>query len=456
MRELFDTEVSCGFPLSVRQASATILWIVFFVSGSGDPDMPVSSTWLSALRVAAALVAVSMVGASLLPAEEPVEDPAAANADQLRRWIIDLSSEDFLKRREAAAQLAAQGRHAIEAVLEAARSEDRETASRCIDVLERMQKSDDEATRTEVAAALSALAESDDAALAQQARGLIEEPADVDDLQAANPAFRMPVRIQMLQRAAIPFDANGERRVEAREGDRRIEIIESNGGKIVVRTTRAGDDGDETSEVEAGSSAELKEKDAEAYLLYRKHVLQGGGPVVLNAQALAMGAVNQQVVVTNVDGERKIRVMDGATEIQIEDKDGKDIRMKVTREVNGQPMSTEYEADDLDDLKANHPDAAELYEKYGKAAPAFQIQALLNVAPGPGPRAAIGAGVPAAQDGTVNDRIEEALDSLEEVREQVQQLKAQEHADKDALEKLVQKLDEAEQRLFEAQSQLEE
>jgi hypothetical protein len=407
--------------------------------------------------VAAALVVVCSVNAAVLPAEEPVEDSAAiADNDQLRRWIIDLSSENFLKRRDAAAQLAAQGRHAIDAVLEAARSEDRETASRCIDVLERMQKSDDEVTRQAAAAALSALAESDDAALAQQARGLIEEPADVEDIQAASPAFRMPVRIQMMQRAAIPFDANGERRVEAEEGDRKIEIIESNGGKIVVRTTRRGDNGDETSEVEAGSTAELKQKDAEAYLLYRKHMLQGGGPVLLNAQALAMGAVNQQVVVTNVNGARKIRVMDGATEIEIEDKDGKDIRMQVTREVNGQPMSTQYEADDLDDLIANHPDAAELYEKYGKAAPAFQIQALLNVAPGPGPRAAIGAGVPAAQDGTVNDRIEEALDSLAEVREQVQQLKAQENADKDALEKLVQKLDEAEQRLFEAQSQLEE
>ena len=419
--------------------------------------MPVSMTWPSARRVAAALVVVCSVNAAVLPAEEPVEDSAAiADNDQLRRWIIDLSSENFLKRRDAAAQLAAEGRHAIDAVLEAARSEDRETASRCIDVLERMQKSDDEVTRQAAAAALSALAESDDAALAQQARGLIEEPADVEDIQAASPAFRMPVRIQMMQRAAIPFDANGERRVEAEEGDRKIEIIESNGGKIVVRTTRRGDNGDETSEVEAGSTAELKQKDAEAYLLYRKHMLQGGGPVLLNAQALAMGAVNQQVVVTNVNGARKIRVMDGATEIEIEDKDGKDIRMQVTREVNGQPMSTQYEADDLDDLIANHPVAAELYEKYGKAAPAFQIQALLNVAPGPGPRAAIGAGVPAAQDGTVNDRIEEALDSLAEVREQVQQLKAQENADKDALEKLVQKLDEAEQRLFEAQSQLEE
>ena len=407
-------------------------------------------------------VPVSTAMADEPTANEPATiEPAAraaasADAEQIERWIIDLSSENFLKRREAASRLAAEGRNAIAAVAEAARSGDRETALRCIDVLERIQSSDDEATRSDAAAALSQLAESDDAALAQQARGIVEEPADVDDIQSAVPGCRgMPVRIQLMQRQAIPFDANGERRVEAQEGDRKVEIVESKEGKVVVRTTRHGAEGDEGTVVEADNAAELKQKDAEAYLLYRKHMLQGGGPVLLNAQALAMGAVNQQVVVTNVNGERKIRVIDGDTQIEIQDKDGKDIRMKVTREVNGQPNATDYEADDFDELKANHPDAAELYEKYGKAAPAFQIQALLNAVPGP--RAAIGAGVPAENpENTVNKRIEEALDSLAEVREQVQQLKAQENADKDALEKLVQKLDEAEQRLFEAQSQLEE
>jgi hypothetical protein len=406
------------------------------------------------------IVATCALDGSVLRAEEPPSGtpaPAApANADQIERWVLELSSESFVTRRQAASQLAAQGRDAIAAVAEAARTSDRETALRCIAVLERIQASDDEATRSEAAAALSQLAESEESALAQQARGLVEEPADVEDIQSAVPGFRgMPVQIQIMQRAAVEFDANGERRVETQEGDRKVEIVETKGGKIVVRTTLQGDNGDETTEVEAANAAELKEKDAEAYLLYRKHLLQGGGPVLLNAQALAMGAVNQQVVVTNVNGERKIRVTEGATQIEIQDKEGQDIRMKVTREVNGQPMSTEYEADDLDDLKANHPDAAELYEKYGKAAPAFQIQALFNLAPGPRP--AIGAGVPAANpEATVNTRIEEALDSLAEAREQVQQLKAQEHADKDALEKLVQKLDEAEQRLFEAQSQLEE
>lgn len=421
--------------------------------------MTASESWLRRLSLVAALLIACPQGGFVAHADEPQSNtPASADADQMQRWLIELSSENFVARRKAASSLAAEGRAAISVVAQAARTGDRETALRCIDVLERIRDSGDEATQSDATAALSQLAESDDPALAEQARGLVEEPASVEDIQAAAPGFRgMPVQIQVMQREAVEFDASGERRVETQEGDRQVEIVESKEGRIVVRTARHGDNGEETTEIEAADASELKQKDTEAYLLYRKHLLQGGGPVLLKAQALAVGAANQQVVVTNINGERKIRAIEGDTQIEIRDKEGKDIRMKVTRVVNGQPMSTEYEAEDLEKLKANHPDAAELYEEYGKAAPAFQIQALLNVAPGPGPRAAIGRGEPAANPGsTANARIEEALDTLAEVREQVQQLKAQENADKDALEKLVQKLDEAEQRLFEAQSQLEE
>lgn len=397
--------------------------------------------------------------ASLLAVNVQADEPTAAqpNDDQIRRWVHNLSSESFTTRRDAVTNLAAQGRHAVPAVAEAARSGDRETALRCIEVLSRLRDSDDEATQSDASAALSQLTESEDDAVAQQARGLVEEPADVKDIQAANPVFRaMPVRIQLVQNAAVPFDENGERRVETEEDGKSIEIVESRDGEIVVRVTKTTADGEQTTEVVAASAADLKQKDAESFLLYRKHLLQGGGPVMLNAQALAVGAVNQQVVVTNVNGERRIRAVDGDTQVEIEDKDGKDIRVKVTRTLNGKPMSTEYEAEDLEELKANHPAAAELYEKYGKAAPAFQIQAMLNIAPGPAPQAAIGGGVPQPENVTAGDRIEEALDSLAEVRAQLQELKAQQNADQDALEKLVQKLDEAEQRLFEAQSQLED
>ena len=396
---------------------------------------------------------------ALFAARAFADEPGAPQAtdDQIRRWVHNLSSENFAARREAVTSLAAQGRHAVQPVADAARSGDRETALRCIEILSRLRDSDDEATQSDASAALSQLTESEDDAVAQQARGLVEEPADVKDIQAANPVFRaMPVRIQMLQQAALPFDENGERRIETEEDGKSVEIVESRNGKVIVRVTKQTADGEQTTEVVAENAADLRQKDAESFLLYRKHLLQGGGPVVLNAQALAFGAVNQQVVVTNVNGERKIRAVDGDTQVEIEDKDGKDIRVKVTRTLNGKPMSTEYEADDLEELKANHPAAAELYEKYGKAAPAFQIQAMLNVAPAPPPRAAIGGGEAAAEGGKAGDRIDAALDSLSEVKAQLQELKAQPNADKDALEKLVQKLDEAEQRLVEARSELEE
>lgn len=421
--------------------------------------MPPPGTCRRLLLIAAAVLTVAGWSGSLVRADEPSSNAEApASADQLQRWLIELSSGNFAARRNAASSLVAQGRGAIDAVAEAARSGDRETTLRCIDVLERIQASDDDAAREEAAAALSQLAQSDDAALAEQARGLVEEPADFEEIQGATPGFRgMPVQIQVMQLAPIQFDDKGERRTEVQEGDRRIEIVESRSGRIVVRTTRPGVNGEKTTEVEAANAAELKANDAEAYLLYRKHLLLGGGAVMLNALPLAPGAANQQVVVTNINGARKVRVVEEDVQVEIQDRDGRDIRIKVTREANGQPISTDYEADDLEELKANHPEAAELYEKYGKGAPAFPIPAVLNVPPGPGPRAAIGQGVPAANPAsTANTRIDEALDTLAEVREQVQQLKAHENADTEALEKLVQKLDQAEQRLFEAQSQLED
>lgn len=403
-----------------------------------------------------AIVAACTILTAVTKADEPPAAPASE--DQIARWIHELSSESFAARRAAGHQLTVQGLSSVPALVEAAGSADRETSQRCIDILSRLKESDDEATRAGAVEALAALSESRDAAVSERARGFVEEPVEVADIPAGAPLFRKrPVQLRLIQRGAVAFDVNGERHVETVDGDRRIEIREQRGGEIVVRTTRTGADGDQTTEVAAANATELGQTDPEAFLLYRRHLLQGGGPLILQAQPLGQGAVHQQVIVTEIDGERRIRVMEGERRIEIRDRAGTDIRVTVTREVNGEPQTSEYSAEGLEELRANHPEGAALYEKYAKGGEEQpRLPANGNVLPGPAPRGAFGGGTVASEISPAADRIEAALQTLTEIRTRLQQLKAREHADQNAVDDLVQKLDEAEQRLFEAESQLED
>ena len=65
----------------------------------------------------------------------------------------------------------------------------------------------------------------------------------------------------------------------------------------------------------------------------------------------------------NANGQRQIQVNNGDEKIPITDANGKDIRLKHTRIVDGKSKTDEYKGADLEDLKKNHPDAAKLYEK---------------------------------------------------------------------------------------------
>jgi hypothetical protein len=190
--------------------------------------------------------------------------------------------------------------------------------------------------------------------------------------------------------------------------------------------------------------------------LQQPNVAVQGFPVQIqivqgNAQAFGLGGGNQrQIAVTNVNGQRTVKAVENGKTVEITDRDGKDIAMKVVEEVDGQKKTTEYKAADLDELKNKHTDAAKLYEQYTQQAPGIQLQAVFNAGPG------LALPVP-GKDGRVQAHrsIERALDELQQVRKQLEQLRAKDDADKDTLDQLVQKLDSAEKSLFEAQARLE-
>lgn len=191
-----------------------------------------------------------------------------------------------------------------------------------------------------------------------------------------------------------------------------------------------------------------------------------GGPqgvIQLQVQGgiIAAGNVNVRTTVTN--GQRTVTVNDNGKKIEIRDQDGEDIEVTVTETVNGQEETSEYSADDLDDLKQNHPDIAELYEKYTQQNPiqfqvfAAQMQQIPNL-----PRRAIpvpfGPNQPAQGDENLQraEDLSSVIERLESVSAALQELKDSEDADKDVLEELVQELNSALEELAETRDELDD
>lgn len=73
-----------------------------------------------------------------------------------------------------------------------------------------------------------------------------------------------------------------------------------------------------------------------------------------------------RISVRTVNGKRTIEMTTGTRKVKIEDTGGKQITVRVTDTVKGKPVTTEYKAADVEELKKKHPEGHKLYEKYGK------------------------------------------------------------------------------------------
>lgn len=86
----------------------------------------------------------------------------------------------------------------------------------------------------------------------------------------------------------------------------------------------------------------------------------------------------------NGQEQREISVTENGDSITINHADGKEITVRRTRTVNGEKKSEEFKAPDLDTLKKQHPDAAELYRVYAEGAnDKNQIKAQVQIQMGP-------------------------------------------------------------------------
>ena len=332
--------------------------------------------FLNARTSPAALLTVAL---SLAATNLHADDTASATDEQIERWVLQLSDADFTTRRTAAAELVSQGAAAVDALAEAAQSGNGETALRCIDLLARLKESDDKSAVAQATAAIEALSVSDDAAVAQRAQSLLAEPPDVKELQQNRFNRNGGVRVRNIRLLGgpVPFDANGKRRAEIEEDGKSIVIEETQGQGIVVTTTETVDGEEQTTEIKAKHAQELRQKDKDAFRLYRRHLMQGGvrNQAQIQAQVFQMGVVNRRRKVSIINGVRTIEVVEDGKTIEIRHKNGKDITLKVTEKVGDKQETREFEAADLDELKENHPEAAEIYEKYSQQnGAAIQIQ----------------------------------------------------------------------------------
>ncbi len=197
--------------------------------------------------------------------------------------------------------------------------------------------------------------------------------------QQANPfgggAFNANVQINGGARQRVHIKVtNGDRTIEVQNGDEKIEIHDKNGKEIELKHTRPVDGKAKTDEYKGADLDDLKKKHPDAAKLYEKYApangIAGGAAAQIQIQAgpgLLRGGPLQLTPTEfgpTPPGPRTIRAQLDDRKIEITDEDGRKIRVKITKTLDGKETAELFSADDLKELKAEHPDVAKLYEKY--------------------------------------------------------------------------------------------
>lgn len=306
-----------------------------------------------ALSVAA--VAAISWGGMLCAADAPSEEAQAL--------VEQIVGDDTTVHRAAADKLVNLGDAAIAPLAEAADVEDEAVMTRCFDVLGRLLASDDPKVAQAAEKAVTELSESEIRKVGVRARTTLRLNVLRQRLQQqAQNAPGAPVRIARMTRT---------------ENGKTTELERAADGSFTGKITETVNGEKQVTEIKAANDKELGEKFPEAAEAFKKEqqrprpVPLGGFPgnqaqIQVNGQLFGgAGGLNQTMEVSVVNGKRHIKVQSGDEKVEIDDQNGKDILLKHTRPVDGKEKTDEYKADDLDDLKKKHPEAARLYEKHG-------------------------------------------------------------------------------------------
>lgn len=319
----------------------------------------------------------------------PVEAPrpeahgGGPSAEKLAAWVQALASDVYAERKAATQKLLAAGPAAVARLAAAADSADLETPGRCLRILKRLANSSDAATKQAATRALQNLARSPHQYVSRQAaEALIEPPPPITQAQIrfgragrfGVQRFGVPVQPARLQRSLV-------RELTVVDNGRRITFRYETGARreLRIRIPERVEGQEKTTEFKADNAIELRKQSPAAADLYDKYVhdlLRQPVQVVAGNKVLPLrvpvAAAMRIRIQTRETGERSIHVEDNGREIQISDKNGRDIAIRISKA--GRPETAEYEARDLDELKQQHPaEVVELYEKYASGQPKFRV-----------------------------------------------------------------------------------
>lgn len=227
------------------------------------------------------LAVLGLLGWSMPAAAEdlpPTPPVAGALAREFEpRWLDELRSNDFRVREEASKHLYEAGESAVGPICKAIPKMDHESATRAVDVLDKLSQSADAATKSAAQDGLKGLEESELPAIASLARSVRqkrEERPEMKEMRGARAGVLLRGGFNF-RRGANGFGMNiqnfgGERTAKLSEAGRKVEFSDSNGRNIKMRVTETVDGKEKVTEYAARDAKELAAKHPEAVPIYER------------------------------------------------------------------------------------------------------------------------------------------------------------------------------------------
>jgi hypothetical protein len=221
------------------------------------------------------------------PSEKATIDP---------QWLRDLKSDEFRVREDACGQIARAGVDAIEPLRQAAESMDRESAARCLGVLERLSRDPAAETARLAKEALTQLESSTNPAVAEMARAALVKteklptPSAMHFRVAPVAQFNIQLQVNGRHRKSTRI-ANGQRTVTLEENGRKTVVRDTDGKDIVVEVTETVNGVEKTTEYRGADAADLRQKSPAGADIYDNAVNGAGGNALNRAGVLLPGAV---------------------------------------------------------------------------------------------------------------------------------------------------------------------
>jgi hypothetical protein len=321
------------------------------------------------LRQLTPLLTIMMTIAWMVAANADESEPADVQTSEIDSLIEQITEQG--DHREQAEKLLKIGQPAVAPLAKAAEVDDAAVVTRCFDILGRLLVSEDQETAKAAQESLQKLSESDIKVVGLRARTTLRMKEVLRQREAL---------LKRAAQAARPVGGNVDN-LAVTENGRTIQLRRAADGSFSGSVNEKVDGKDKVTPIAAASEKELEEKFPDAHQAYQKqHQRQQlqqqrpaniGGGIQINGQRIGGPGVQSIQVSLNND-KRHIQAVTGDEKVEITDTNGKDIELKHTRPVDGKSKTDQFKADDLDDLKKKHPDAAKLYEKYvGQRNPVF-------------------------------------------------------------------------------------